>query len=398
MKPVIKTVLQFVYYWFLSFFFLFNNSVLAQSSEELLTEQNYRTLSGRVRAILEVRLQGLNNCDKNTQKTLQEKFNSLYSYSNRKADVLIFLDLYQESLNVDYKCRQSLDAAENNFHKMERSKFSFIHKSLDLFCSKNNLINPSLNSECVGSLSQILRDLDPHCMSTQVPNPKEYYDGLPCLSGDNLIGRMLLEKSNAESLAKEMQEFMGRLRIDLGNKEKREYGIELYNSFLGKRQDSMFLRKKFLAVIALYTSSMSSYASNIEGYHDMMWRTMLIETKSSERALQAFNKIRISVDDFRTLKSWMIEKKLNVTMTAQKLSKMNRHDYMAAFLACYYKERSPSLQKLVPLALGYAYESLDFVSHLREGITFHESVENFSKDTGRYRYGVQWGSLFCRAQ
>ena len=187
-----------------------------------------------------------------------------------------------------------MDAAENNFHTSERKKFSAIHKSLNFLCSKDNLIDPRLNSKCVDSLSQIIRDLDPRCMSVQVPNPREYYDGFPCLSGDNLIGRFLLEQSHAESIANEMQEFMGNLRTHLADLGRRDYGIELYNSYLGNRPDSVLLRKRFLAIIALYTSSMSSYASNVEGYHDMMWKTVLMQTKNSEKALDIFNKIRFS--------------------------------------------------------------------------------------------------------
>ncbi|MCB0369498.1 MAG: hypothetical protein KDD45_08620, partial [Bdellovibrionales bacterium] len=44
--------------------------------------------------------------------------------------------------------------------------------------------------------------------------------------------------------------------------------------------------------------------------------------------------------------------------------------------------------------LGYAYESLDFISHLKEGDTLKESIQNFKTDTRRYKLGVKLGYAF----
>ncbi|MEK6774431.1 MAG: hypothetical protein AABY64_10845 [Bdellovibrionota bacterium] len=399
MKSAMNSVRRFPHRWLflvLSLIIL-NSKANALSVTEKLTEQNYRTLSGRIRAILEVRFQGLSACESKIQNSFQERFNSTHYYSNKKSDVLNVLDLYLDSLRLGKNCRASLDSAEMKFHQLERKKFSAIHASVDLLCNENkSLINPSEKTKCKTAVAEVIRDLDPHCMSVQVPNPKEYYDGLPCLSGDNLIGKFLYDSKNPDLVESEIRSFVERYKFALQNAEKRKNGIELYNEFLGPQQDTTLNRKRFLAVVALLTSSTSAYGSYIEGYHDEMWRMTLFATQNSEKALDIFNKVRILVDDFRTLREWSIEQKFNITVAAQNIRSINRHDYMSAFLACYYNDRSAIIQKWFPLILGYAYESFDFITHLRQGDTVEEARASFSRDTRRYREGMAWGTAFCR--
>ena len=51
---------------------------------------------------------------------------------------------------------------------------------------------------------------------------------------------------------------------------------------------------------------------------------------------------------------------------------------------------------LLPFALGYGYESLELVSHLRAEVSFGGSIENFLTHTNRYERTVEWGGAYCR--
>lgn len=397
MKPAsIQKFLKNRSWFFLFLVFSLNCSqVFALNSLERLTQQNYRALSGRIWTILKYRFEGLAECSRKEKDSLRQRFDDLYFYSNRENDVITVLDLYKDSLQTEKSCRQSLDAAEMKFHNKEREKFSVLHLALNTMCGTNqSLIDPLNDSNCVAGLAEIVRELDPHCMEVQVPNPKQYYDGFPCISGDNMIGKFLFE--NSANVGEEVTLFIKSLRSSLGSAEKREKGIELYKEFLGERPDSRFERKKFLAVLALMTSSTSSNGSYIEGYHDKSWRLTLEKTGSSQQALAVFNQIRLAVDEFRTLKEWSVQNKAKLKLAAQTMLYINRHDIISAFLACYYRDKKPALQKLIPKALGYSYESFDFVSHLNEGDTLKEAGANFFRDTRRYREGAAWGSAFCR--
>ncbi len=399
MKPALNTERRFSQSWFFLFFFVLSFSVhsaQALSNIEKLTEQNYRTLSGRLRVILETRFQGLSQCSSETQESFTERLDSTPAYSNKKSDVVQVLELYQDSLQVEINCRQSLDQAEMKFHSLERNKFSIVHSTINTLCdSDTSLIDPSKKSLCLTGLMGIVREIDPHCMSVHVPNPKAYYDGFPCISGDNLIGKFLHQGASS-NLAVEIKDFLQNLRASLADVEKRKSGIELYWDYLGERQDSLIERKRFLAVLALLTSSTSSYGSYIEGYHDHSWRSQLLLTGDAETALDTFNQVRLTTDDFRTLNEFTQKNKFKITLASQNMYRINRHDIMSAFLACYYTEQGSAVQNLIPKALGYSYEFFDFASHLREGTSIKASKKSFVRDTGRYREGAAWGAAFCR--
>jgi hypothetical protein len=78
------------------------------------------------------------------------------------------------------------------------------------------------------------------------------------------------------------------------------------------------------------------------------------------------------------------------------MKKKNRHDYMAAYLACHYRQENRLIRESLPILLGYAYESFDFKSHMIDDHdSFKAAKENFVTDTTRYRTGTYWGYQFC---
>ena len=101
-------------------------------------------------------------------------------------------------------------------------------------------------------------------------------------------------------------------------------------------------------------------------------------------------------DQIYQILSEAIAKKLKIKMGNVIVNQWNRHNYMAAFLACEYHQRGlGKLAHLIPDALGIVYESNDFISHLKDGVSFKNSVQNFKEDTARYREGSAFGEKYC---
>ncbi|OYZ10662.1 MAG: hypothetical protein B7Y39_19980 [Bdellovibrio sp. 28-41-41] len=86
---------------------------------------------------------------------------------------------------------------------------------------------------------------------------------------------------------------------------------------------------------------------------------------------------------------------INPPVLKQDITDINRHNLMASFLACNYRDSGVTIRKILPMTLGYAYESLDFISHLKEHDTLEQAIGNFKTDTNRYDTGVNIGERFC---
>lgn len=395
MKPTLRKSLFTVFLgWFL--FFIPKTSLAEKSAIEILSENNYKVLSGRVYAMLTYRLQNLKSCDLSTHSKLYNQYMSLAKYTNSKVEAAKYLQLYYETYQVSNSCKESLDKAELAFHQMERKKFSSFYFVIDKLCSSSSSDYIYEGQNCKVELTKILQDLNPHCISTQIDYDKKYHDNFECMVGDYLIGRTLYHSyPTPEEFISKSKEFFLNFWNQSYKKQNSE-SLELYSVFLGNQKDTSHLRKTFLATITMLLSSTQSMSPYTKGFHDYFWRRKLFDSKSPEQAVELFNSAKLLVDEFRTINRIIQEKNKNILMVNQPMSALNRHNYMAAFLACHYQNQSKAIQKGLPLMLGYAYESLDFIDHIKnDGDSVKVAYKNFEVDTNRYKVGVKLGYTFC---
>lgn len=366
----------------------------------VLTEQNYRVLSGRVHKILAARLSDLSACTAETRSELQAEFNSLPAYSDKKQVVVTTLDLYLRSyIDVAPNCRKSMDRAEQSFHREERAKFTSINSVLNQFCVSSGSSEVSSDRRCKLKMHQFFADLDPHCVSAQVPNASNKLDPNPCMAADYLVGKSLVNEHSWESFLFISEGFLENLRQALSRPEAVEKGVDLWQVYLQDNQDKAEYRETFLAEMDLFFSSSLSEGSYIRGFHDHIWSFILFKTSSPEKAVDYFINSRLIVDQYRTANKWADLKHIALNIHGIKMQGKNRHNYMAAFLGCHYRNENKLFRETLPILLGYAYETLDFKSHIVDDHdSFNVAKENFVTDTTRYRTGAYWGYQFCKMQ
>jgi hypothetical protein len=377
--------------------FLFLQSTAHGQVQDLIA-QNQRVLSGRIHKILESRLTGLNSCPANIQSDLETEFKNLPVYSDQREIVLKTLNLYLRSyVAVPIGCQKALNEAEQKFHQQERQKFSSIENVMTRFC-KVTESETSVQTEraCKLKIQQVFAELDPHCVSRQVPNASNTYDPFPCLAADYLVGKSLVNDKTWKSFLSLNQGFLINLREALNQPEARTNGVDLLQVYLQDNPDRPDLRENFLAEIDFYLSSFHSASSYIRGFHDHIWSFVLFKTNSAEQALDYFMTSRLIVDQYRTLNRWAEKMHIEFNIHGIEMKKKNRHDYMAAYLACHYRRENRLIRESLPILLGYAYESFDFKSHMIDDHdSFKAAKENFVTDTTRYRTGTYWGYQFC---
>lgn len=394
MKPTFR---KYILKTFLGWFLLFSTSIsfAEKSSVEILSENNYKVLSGRVYAILSYRFQKLDECPRETHQNLYDRYQKLAKYTDSKDEAVKYLQLYHDSYQTDGNCKKALDQGELMFHHMERKKFSSFYFFIDKLCSKENSSEFIYEGkDCKTELKKVLQDLNPHCISTQIDYNKKYQDNFECMVGDYLIGKILYHSyaTPEEFVSKTKEFFLNYWNISFTQTSS---PIELFNVYTLKQPDSLAIRKTFLATMTMLLASTQSLSPYIKGFHDYFWRKKLFESHDAVAAIELFNSAKLLVDEFKTIHPVIQSKQKSILFLGQPTSALNRHNYMATFLTCQYSDQPDSIRKGLPLLLGYAYESLDFISHLKEGDTLKIAADNFREDTNRYKLGVKLGYSFC---
>lgn len=371
--------------------------LLTPAVRSKLTAQNHRVLSGRFHEILDFRLSGLAKCDAGTRVDLEARFARLEPSSRNQEVAIATLQLYADSHKVEPICRAALDRAERRFHRIERRLFAPLSGLVSVLCSSEARAG-SRDIECESRIVQVLADLDPNCIRVQVDNPSGQYDAFPCMAGDYMIGRDLLEGSAAREMITEVRTLLQRIHrlshIPEGSEdgEARPRSIDLYALYRDSRVDTSGRRQRFLAIWTMLNASTHSMSSYLQGYHHQIARATLFASGSAEEAVIAYVESRLLTDEFRALRA---SKGLQFTIGAVVTTGMNRHDFMAAYLACRYREENRSIHQRLPKLLGVAYESMDLISHLKDGDTLKDAWRALKVDTRRYRRGVRWGFDFC---
>jgi hypothetical protein len=373
----------------------------SQTKEEIIIQNsNIKFLSGRVYAMLNSRIQGVADCDVATQNSFLSEFKTLPKFTEDKNVLERAVSLYYKSYQKSGKCQISLNAAEMRFHSSERKMFVFsaYYKSVRPACNFPLSVEMAYNDvPCADELSQILSDLNPHCISTQVPFDPKFFDSFICMVGDIMIGKFLYGTfPNPKDQLTEIKTFLHSYWNQSHSDNTQGKKTELYDVFGIGKLDDYKTRARFLGVMTFLLASTKSTSPYIKGFQDYIWRRHVLKTGDAKTAVELFLGFRSITDEFKHVNSIILSKKFKITLLNQDVNDLNRHNIMAMFLSCHYVTKSKKVRKGLPLALGYSYEAMDFISHIvKDGDTFKQATENFSQDTNRYDMGVEIGVTFC---
>lgn len=339
----------------------------------------------RVQEMLTYRKEGLAQCaSKDRRSESDYKYLAKGFFKSKQDKLEANLRVLAETENHP-KCSNEIREADEKLNKLQRKKFDIPVKTLQGLCA--------LNNNCLTAVNKLIQELDPFCVTQ---NSKNYFgvkDGNACMAGDRLLAKVLRQKDDPKQI--QINDFLTTLKRKI-SKVPRGSSIDLWKVYLETNQDTDESRKEFLALLAFFYYTLGTAGGYVDGIGDHYWFSGLKESQYPEDAFAEFYSMRQKVDWYgHLLHKEAKKKKLQFTFKHVSMEGMNRHDYMAMFLSCHFREYNSVAARVIPTILGLAYESLDFVSHIKEEVGLKESAQNFKKDTSRYAVGSTLGNGFC---
>jgi hypothetical protein len=373
---------------FTLFFALLPLASAQTADPALLANYREKVLSLRINHVIEYRAEALRRCAQHISVRQAPRIHELALALSLglTSDSSRLMQLYQQTEDpwVQHRCSRELALQDNKLSAVERKKFATIKLFMQMSCGVNPL--------CYDLLPKILKEVDPHCAPASEVIPDFLTSELetnPCFAGDRLVGKALWD-GNGSSLDR-LHQFV--IQFHAGVSQAAD-GATLELSNYSERSSPLAL----LAMLSFLSASSSSNSGYVDGFGDYIWQQSLKLGYTPEETLSGYHFYKRIKDLGRDLFAWSQKKHLKLMIGKRfDVSNANRHDFMAAFLACHYRsEDRAAVAKVVPIVLGIGYESLDFVSHIKQGVSVRASVENFNEDTARYRHAAEWATDFCR--
>lgn len=382
------------------FFLVLSSACFAQvdpQNPQDLIDYRRAILQTRVEEVMKARLTAINACLKNSfsdevQSISFELAKEIYLSKGRNLLKLMHLmDLFRktEALKKS-KCTKELKAADLALHKLERKKFDWVYKLAPTTC-----LNPT-DIKCTAKRIALIAHIDPHCVTNVSESYDGNKDGNACFAGINIAIQALKKFPESISLTNEMDSFLISFSEIVSNaKDSDEVEwTRLFPNYWKFGRDKRDLL--YLAIMEYFMLATTSNAGIVEAFGDHFWMQPLKNGLSAGAALKNFEQMKNRKDFFRDTLTTAEEKKIVFSYGHFKMANANRHNYMSALLACDLKKKFGTFDShLVPLILGYAYEAKDFASHIKGGISLEKSLENFVKDTSRYKQGMKIGNSLC---
>ena len=356
-----------------------------------------KILMMRVREILSYRIQGLESCsraNKGYTPLSHREFQSQIATLNqiKFATHQEMLEQALEVLSLTEKhtqCGQEIRAADAKLKKIQQNKFELPMKTAKGLC----VLALNKSSTCLTNVRTILNELDPFCATQNSENIFGVKDPNTCMAGDRLLGKALRQKQDPQQLI--ISQFLTALEAKIKTSRKGS-NIDLWKLFSQDYADTTANRKKFLALMAFFYYTLGTAGGYIDGIADHYWFSALKDAHNPEEIFTEFYSMKQKLDWYRHLIHKLAEPQdLTFSFKGVTLAGVNRHDYMAMFLACHFKKYGSLNAKIIPNILGIGYESLDFVSHLKGDVGLKGSIDNFNQDTKRYSVGSTLGEGFC---
>ncbi len=280
-------------------------------------------------------------------------------------------------------CTPEIQAARKRIEHAERKKFAPFVKAIQATAPKE--------------YKSIASKLDPHCSLPVAPNSQGYVDSNPCFAGDRLVFEriapfILSHESFVSAFDRTVQGLADGSVLDLWR---------LYLAQERFANDWAFdERMKFLGFLAFGMSSATSSAGYVDGYAEQAWREKMPDVGEAYRNYHGYKRIK---SQFSSTWNLALKKEIRIQVNGLDWDGVNRHEAMAAFLACELATDDVTLAthllpRVLTQSMGVAYESKDLLSHLRDGVSLKNSLNGFQVDTSRYERGYRRGIHFCRFQ
>ena len=255
-------------------------------------------------------------------------------------------------------------------------------------------------SHCQAWFLRAVQALRPRCSKVNKPGLNNYLDSLPCHAGDEMSAKILLRQD---------PNLVGshRFMLAIWNASQTSRAVELFPYFLKEMNliDNHQSRLFYLAWLAFGTAGTTSMAGHLEGWSLEFVFGGLLSGMPAEDVLNRYLLQKDIKDSFSFFlseaKRAHVRLQFFVPLQSQGngfgSDELNRHDFMGAFLTCHLL--GEGLAEYLPVALGYAYESLDMVTHLtQEKWSLRQSVTNWKVDVSRYHRARAIGLEFCAGQ
>ncbi len=254
--------------------------------------------------------------------------------------------------------------------------------------------------DCKDIAQYLIDDIDPYCVRVVQKDFNGYLDTNPCMASSKRVEQnlKLFQRQRQLSLNDDLDLLLARFSQKIAKGENADLW-EIYRT-QGNAWKGVMLREQFLSAMTLLAYSGTSELGYMDWSTTFVWKESVRQGFSAEAIMEQIHKHKYRIDIARDLMNWARQKNLKVYFAGHDVGSWNRHNYVAAFLACHYHnsgyERTEAL--LIPRILGHAYESLDFLSHRKgaEYLNLKSSMNEFKADTGRYIQSSAWGFDFCR--
>lgn len=351
-------------------------------------------LAARVAKIVDARTDALRRCRAagSAEQGVTERIGILRSAPGSSASrVLALMESYQLTHELleggRSRCASAIRAADLRIADSERERFRFLRHA------------PEATETGV-----ILKELDPWCAIDPRPNFEGGRDGNPCFAGEGPILRAMIDPTPAAGedpfarAGAEIDELVHRFRLAVERGRTGET-IDLFSLMPSSMTESLEGRRLGLAAWAYLHAAATFRLGWIDGFADRFWSEPLRRGATPSEAYAAVVRWMNRKHVFAGHLHFAHSKGLRFRFGTIEATEWNRHDLVSAFLACEFRLRGEgALARILPPALGVAYEGKDLVSHLREGAGLEASLRNFGTDTGRYARGTRLGLRFCRAR
>ncbi|KHD89414.1 MAG: hypothetical protein OM95_03335 [Bdellovibrio sp. ArHS] len=367
----------------LTFFILFSSCLAfagrAVSFEETQQLQN-SALIDRLNLILAQRVSLLKNCSafdfhaKAVPLTGYLSRTSLESpeiLSQQRKIIYELIGGIKNSLSVEQKCRGTAQI------QSIRQPFFFSENT-------ENVRNP---------LNRLWwKSLEPSCYRVRLKGELSNVDSNACFAGDRLVLKQFekLQKPLTPTSLDYSYALLAKLsRTVIGGE------LKLEEAFLEEfQQDNPALLLSALTVMG--SSGPSGLTGWLQGIEDRLLVQDLNSPKSKEQIFAEFSDLQTAKYNYMVFRSLVDKNQIKITLYGYSVNDWNRHNIMAAFLGCSQKASFGAKTASLVYLTGMAYEAKDFVSHLKEGVGFLRSRQNFKEDTNRYKLAGAFGYSICK--
>jgi len=311
-------------------------------------------------------------------------------------------------------CARELNEAVAKQRHDERKPFRTIKRVARIACgighaAKDAFTRRTSPSGCQRVVEEITHGIDPHCFTPNERNwtadgSQGYFDANPCYAADRYIDGAITadHRMNSSLTTQGLQSFVYLLGNQIQEKiARKETSIDLAATFksAGVQATGLASPKMMMGYLAYLYGAEKSLVGRVDSYADEAWQSALREGLSPNDARKLYNERKRLLDFFRDVRELALSKKMRLTIGGTDVSTYHRHQFTAAYLACHYQSSGDErMARSMPRMIGVAYESKDFVSHIREGLSFADSRKNFSQDTSKYSEGGRLGIAVCRSE